>query len=554
MVKYVIVGGVAAGASAAARLRRCDEFGEIVLLERTAHVSFANCGLPYYVGGEIRDSSRLLIQTPQALKQRFRIDVRVESEVLSVDCKRRCVVVRHRGGESDESVYEESYDKLLLCPGAKPIRPALKGIESERIMTLRTIADVENIQSRLCQVGQAPSSIAVIGGGFIGLEMADNLRRAGYDVVLVEAENQVLPPFDEDMASIVLRMLQSNGVKLEIGRRVIAFEEKADLMGICLDDGRWFEASYVILAIGIQPDTAFLRGSGVALNARGYIQVDAHLQTNMDGVYAAGDAIELYRRGVECPMTLALAGPANRQGRCAADNMSGKSVRVAGMVGSSIVKVFDRTVACTGMNSRELSRLGIAYHEVVGHPMSHATYYPGAEQMTLKLLFGEDGRVLGAQGFGGAGVDKRIDVVATVISLGGMVEDLTELELCYAPPYSSAKDPVNMIGYMAENVLDGMTTPISYRELSQALNDGACLIDVRTPSEYAQGHLAGAINIPVDAIRDRLESIDKSRKIIVYCQVGLRGYYAERILKQHGYDVRNLTGGYRFASFLLSSL
>ena len=548
--KYVIVGGVAGGASAATRLRRLEEDAEIVLIERSPYVSFANCGLPYYLGGAIENRSQLLVQTPQSMQTRFRIDVRVESEVVSVDAARHVVRIRHDGKE-----YEESYDKLLLSPGARPVRPTIAGIDDKRVLTLRNLDDVDAIRHAM----ESPlrgDKVIVVGGGFIGVEIAENLKKAGLDVMLIEAARQVLAPFDEDIASFAEFALLERGVKLQLGAGVKGFEpicdEHGEQVGIRtrLMDCRYVDSDFVVLAIGVAPDTAFLKDSGVALDERGYIVVDDELRTSAPDVYAVGDAIRLFRQGDKKPMSLALAGPANHQGRTVAGNMTGKHTKQRGFIGSSIVKVFDTVLAATGVNEKTLTAESRDYDVVIAHPLSHAGYYPGAQQMVLKLIFGKDGKVLGAQAAGGEGVDKRIDVVATAISMGATVSDLTDLELCYAPPFNAAKDPVNMVGYMAENVLDGLSTPIRQNAWRHAVRDGALLLDVRTPGEFANGHLEGATNMPLDSLRAHLSSLDKTRPIVVYCQVGLRGYLAERILKQAGCTVSNLIGGYRLAAVI----
>lgn len=557
--KFVIVGGVAGGASASTRLRRLDEDAEIILLERSPHVSFANCGLPYYLGGAIRERGRLLVQTPQSMHARFRIDVRTRSEVTGIDAARRVVRVRSEGRE-----YEESYDKLLLSPGANPVRPRIAGIDDERVLTLRNLNDVDGISHAMelalngdgKRGGSDVPRVVVVGGGFIGVEIAENLKNAGMDVALFEAGNQVLAPFDEDMASFAAAALIDHGVNLHLGSGVEGFDPVSDAQGrrtgirTRLSGGRSVDSDFVVLAIGVRPDTSFLAGSGVELDERGYIVVDDELRTSVPDIYAVGDAIRLFRHGDKRPMSLALAGPANHQGRTVAGNMMGGHAKQRGFIGSSIVKVFGTTLAATGLNEKTLAEESREYDVVIAHPLSHAGYYPGAQQMALKLIFGRDGKVLGAQAAGGEGVDKRIDVVATAISMGATVSDLTDLELCYAPPFNSAKDPVNMVGYMAENVLDGLSTPIRQSEWRSAVDRGALLLDVRTPGEFANGNLEGAINMPLDSLREHLSELDKSRPIVIYCQVGLRGYLAERILKPAGFNVSNLVGGYRLASVM----
>lgn len=541
--KYIIVGGVAGGATAAARLRRLDEDAEIIMIERGKYVSFANCGLPYYVGETISDRQRLLVQTPEGIRARFNIDVRVESEVIAVDSAAKKVKIRDANAE-----YEESFDALLLSPGAKPVRPPIPGIDSPLIFSLRNVNDADLLKKFADKSVSGGGSAVVIGGGFIGVEVAENLKERGLDVTLVEAASQILMPFDEDIVSFMQRELVENGVRLVLGNGVKSFGTVGRTVMTTLADGTELMSDFVVLAIGVRPDTAFLADSGIALDERGFIKVNERLETNVPGIYAAGDAIALFRVGDRVPMTLALAGPANHQGRLAADNICGLDRSVRGLQGTSILKVFSLTAASTGRNERTLQKEGVAYHSVIAHPFSHANYYPGAKQITLKVLFGTDGKLLGAQCVGQDGVDKRIDVLAVMIRQGANVRDLISLELCYAPPFSSAKDPVNMAGYMAEDVLDGLTENIKYKDLAAALENGARLIDVRTEMEYQNGHLEGAVNIPLDSLRARLSELDKESDIIVYCQVGLRGYYAERILKQKGYKVRNLSGGYKMAS------
>lgn len=540
-MKYIIVGGVAGGATAAARLRRLDESAEIIMFERGNDVSFANCGLPYYVGDVITSRNKLLVQTANSIRNRFNIMVRPNSEVIAVDTNSQTVTVKANG-----RTYQETYNALLLAPGAKPIIPKLEGTQSSKIVTLRNMDDVDKL--KFYADNATYKRAIIVGGGFIGIETAENLKRRGLDVTLIEAAPHILAPFDDDMVKSIEKTMKFNGIQLILNTQAQGFEENGDTISVTLSDGSTHAADFIVLAIGVRPDTDFLRDSQIKLNARGYILVDDELRTNIPNVYAAGDAIELFNQRDMRPMTLPLAGPANRQGRCAADNMTGMHKKLKGLNGSAILKVFDLTAATTGANARTLKRDHIPYHTVICHPLHHAGYYPGATQMTLKLLFAPDGTILGAQSIGQEGVDKRIDVIAAMMQQKANVRDLIDLELCYAPPFSSAKDPVNMVGYMAENVLDGLSFPIDYDELNQALEKGARLIDVRTPGEFLQGHLPGAENMPLDEIRHRLNALDKTIPIIVYCQVGLRGYYAERILRSLGYQAHNLNGGYRFAA------
>ena len=537
--KVIIVGGVAGGASAAARLRRLDEKVEILLLERDEYISFANCGLPYYIGETIRDRSKLLVQTPEAMKSRFAIDVRTNSEVTAVDTAKNEVTVNSR----ERGVYTETYDSLILSPGARALRPAIPGIESDKILTLRNIPDTDRIKEIVDS--RKIASAIVIGGGFVGIEMAENLKERGLEVMLVEAAPHILAPFDSDMSSIMEKELQQNGLELVLGDGVREFHELASGIEVLLGSGQKVQADLIILAIGVAPDTGFLRESGIALGGRGHILVNEKMETSCQDVFAVGDAIEVTDFVTGSQTAIPLAGPANRQGRIAADNVAGLHSVFHGSQGTSIIKVFGLTAAATGANERNLQKAKIEYRTVTIHPSSHATYYPGSLPMTLKLLFGMDGKILGAQGVGYDGVDKRIDVIATALRMHGTVEDLTELELSYAPPFSSAKDPVNMAGFAAQNVLEGRSHLTTWQEADQILKEGNVLLDVRSEEEYQNGHAEGALNIPVDEIRARIGEIPSGQKVIVYCQVGLRGYIADRILSQHGFEVYNITGGYK---------
>lgn len=537
--KILIVGGVAGGATAAARLRRLDEHAQIIMFEREEQISIANCGLPYYIGGTIPLRQQLLVQTPEAMMQRFRIDIRTKSEVIAVHPERKTVTVK----DAAKGTYEENYDVLLLSPGAKPILPSMPGIEDERIFTLRNIPDTDRIMDYIekHQVKRA----AVIGGGFIGIETAENLIQRGIDTTVVEAAPQILAPFDADMVTYAQKELTDHGVRLILNDRVQAFRSQPNSLIVELASGDRLDADLVLMAIGVQPDTAFLRDSGIELGPRGHIIVNAHMQTNIPEIYAVGDAV-MVSHLVHGEMTaIPLAGPANKQARIAADHICGLDSAYRGSQGTSIIKIFGLTGAATGLNERSLRQAGIDYQTVHLHPASHATYYPGAEPIALKLLFDGSGRVLGAQAFGREGVDKRIDVIAAMIRMNGTVDDLAELELAYAPPYSSAKDPVNMAGFIAQNVLSGRTQMITADELDRKDPDAITLIDVSSEAEFLFGHIEGAVNIPVDELRDRLHEIDTSKEVIVYCQVGQRGYTAARILAQRGILARNLSGGYR---------
>ncbi|RAU92924.1 FAD-dependent oxidoreductase [Paenibacillus sp. YN15] len=537
--KVVIVGGVAGGASAAARLRRLDEEAEIIMFERDPYISFANCGLPYYIGDSIKERSKLLVQTPEAMNRRFAIDIRTESEVTGIDPARKTVRVRSK----ERGEYEESYDALILSPGAKPVRPNLPGIGSTRIYTLRNIPDTDRIKRKVAEEGA--KSAVVVGGGFIGVEMAENLREAGLDVALVEGGQQILAPFDPEMAAALSLELEEHGVRLLVSRQVQSFRETEAGIETHLADGTVLPADMVLLAVGVAPDTAFLKDSGLELGPRGHIIVNERLETNLPDVFAAGDAVEVTDFVNGGKTAIPLAGPANKQGRIAADNVCGLGSRFTGSQGTSIIKVFGLTGASTGNNEKTLQRLGIPYHVTYVHPNSHASYYPGATPISLKLLFNREGAVLGAQAAGYDGVDKRIDDIATVIRLKGSVTDLTELELAYAPPYSSAKDPVNMAGYTAENILAGRTRVFTTGELADRNQAETVLLDVRSELEHRNGSIPGSILIPVDELRGRLHELNPAKEIWVYCQVGLRGYTASRILQQRGFRVRNLAGGYK---------
>lgn len=537
--KVLIVGGVAGGASAAARLRRLDEEAHIVMFERDPYISFANCGLPYYIGDTITERSKLIVQTPEAMTQRFNIDIRIESEVIGVNTEKKTVQVNSK----DRGPYEESYDYLILSPGAKPIRPALPGIDNPNIHVLRNIPDTDRIKQKVTQ--EATRSAVVIGGGFIGIEMAENLREIGLEVTLVQNTPQILAPFDLEMANILTKEMEDHGVNIILSDGVRSFQEAGKQVEVTLDSGTTLVSDIVILAIGVTPDTSFLNGSGITFGPRGHIIVNDQLETHAQGVFAVGDAVEVVDYVNGNKTAIPLAGPANKQGRIAADNVSGLGTTYKGTQGTSIIKVFGLTGASTGNNERTLAQWGISYNTAIVHPNSHASYYPGASPLAIKLLFDGQGTILGAQAVGYEGVDKRIDDIATVIRFRGTVTDLTELELAYAPPFSSAKDPVNMLGYAAENILTGKTGVFTSRDLESRDPNATMLVDVRSEIEHQNGNIAGSVLIPVDELRDRLGELDASKEIWVYCQVGLRGYTASRILQQKGFKVRNLIGGYK---------
>lgn len=539
-MKYLIVGGVAGGASAAARLRRLDEKAEIILFERGKYVSYANCGLPYYIGETIRERDHLFVQTVEGFVNRFRIDIRTEQEVQRILPDVQQIEVRR----SDGSTYIETYDKLLLSPGAEPLRPRIEGIDDKRIMTLRNVADTDAIYSFIAQ--NKPRHAAVIGGGFIGLEMAENLHQRGIQVSVIEMADQVMAPLDYTMASMVHQHLCQKGINLLLKNGVQRFESTTDeQVGITLADGQLLKADLVILSIGVRPENKLAREAGLTLGERGGIVVNEYLQTSDPNIYAVGDAIEIRHLVTNLPAMIPLAGPANKQGRIAADNMNGAQRTYRGTQGTSIAKVFDLTVAAAGANAKLLRHANIPYQSTIVHGGSHAGYYPGSTPLTIKILFSPKGQLLGAQVVGFDGVDKRIEMLAQVIGNHGSIYDLTELEHAYAPPFASAKDPVNMAGYVAENILTGKVETISWRDIATLSPDTQC-IDVRTPDEYELGSIPGFRNIPVDNLREELATLNPQHPVVVTCAVGLRGYLAARILLQNGFThVRNLSGGYK---------
>lgn len=540
-MKLVIVGGVAGGASAAARARRLSEDASIVLFERGPDVSFANCGLPYYLGGEIAERDKLLVAPPERLRARLNLDVRVRSSVEAIDRARKVVRVRDLATGRE---YEETYDKLILAPGAAPLLPPLPGIELPGIFTLRNLQDVDRIKERLDRnVKQA----VVVGAGFIGLELVENFVRRGVATTLIELQDQVLPPFDPEMTTPIVEELTKHGVTLHLGDSAEAFEPGPDGLIVRLKSGRRLTAQLVVLGVGVRPENRLAVAAGLAVGPRGGIRVNEQLQTSDPDIYAVGDAIEVRDFVTGEPTQVPLAGPANRQGRLAADHIFGRPARYRGTQGTAIVRVFGRTAALTGASEKTLRRARLPYRKVYVHPTHHAGYYPGAETMTLKLLFHpESGRILGAQAVGGAGVDKRIDVLAVAIQAGMTVFDLEEMELAYSPQFGSAKDPVNMAGFVAAGLLRGDHPQLDMESvLNSPPGDRRFLLDVRTPTEYAAGHIPGAVNVPVDELRGRLSELPRDREIAVYCQVGQRGYLATRILRQAGYEAANLGGGYR---------
>ena len=538
-MKIIIIGGVAGGATTAARIRRMDETAEIILLEKGKYISYANCGLPYYIGGVIAEREKLFVQTPEAFSVRFRVDVRTENEVIFIDRKRKTVTVRL----SSEDTYEESYDKLLISTGATPVKPPLPGIDSEGIFTLRNVKDTDRIKEYANQ--HAPRRAVVIGAGFIGLEMAENLHALGAKVSIVEMANQVMTPIDFSMASLVHQHLMDKGVNLYLEQAVASFEKAGREIKVVFKDGQSIPADIVILSIGVRPETTLARAAGLTIGEAGGISVNDYLQTSDESIYAIGDAIEYRHPITGKPWLNYLAGPANRQGRIVADNILGAKISYEGAIGTSIAKVFDLTVATTGLPGKRLRQAEIAYASSTTHSSSHASYYPDATQMSIKITFDkETGKLYGAQIVGYDGVDKRIDEFALVIKHQGTIYDLMKLEQAYAPPFSSAKDPVAIAGYVAEDILTGIVKPVYWRDLRDIRLEHEFLLDVRTPDEFSLGSLPGAINIPLDEIRDRMDEIPKDKPVYVFCAVGLRGYLAYRILVQHGYDkVRNLSGG-----------
>lgn len=540
-MKHIIIGGVAGGATAAARIRRADENAEIVLVEKGKYISYANCGLPYYIGGVIKSRDKLFVQTPEAFSRRFNVDVRTRHEALSIDTERHEVSIRR----ADGTTYTETYDRLLLSPGAEPVRPPLEGIDTEGIFTLRNVDDTDRIHSYLGT--HRVRHAVVVGGGFIGLEMAENLHHAGAGVSIVEMADQVMAPVDFSIASHVHRHLMDKGVGLWLGRGVERFTSENGSIKVWLNTGETLSADLVLLSIGVRPSVRLAREAGIELGARG-IKVNRWLQTSSPDVYAVGDAIEYEHPIAGGPWLNYLAGPANRQARIAADNMVyGNREEYEGSIGTSVAKVFDITVGATGLAAKHLKRMGVPYLTSVTTSSSHAGYYPGAFNLTQKLTFAPDtGRIYGAQCVGVDGVDKRIDEIAMLIKRGGTVRDLVRTEQAYAPPFSSAKDPVAIAGYVACNTLDGVMPVVTWRELAAADRAEVCLVDVRTPEEYSLGTIDGAVNIPLDDLRGRLGEIDRESDVIVFCAVGLRGYLAQRILLGRGYRrVRNLAGGYK---------
>jgi len=548
-MKVIIVGGVAGGATAAARLRRLDEQAEIVVFERSGYISYANCGLPYYIGGVIEDPKALTLQTPESFFSRFRVDMRVRHEVTAIHPERKTVSVKNLvTGEA----FEESYDKLLLSPGAKPTQPRLPGVGLEKVFTLRTVEDTFRIKDYINT--HHPRSAILAGGGFIGLELAENLRELGMEVTIVQRPRQLMNPFDPDMAAFIHSEVRRHGITLALGSTVEAFRERDGSVDVLLKDEDPLHADMVVLAIGVTPDTSLAREAGLELGLKGSIVVNDRMETSAPDIYAVGDAVQVKHYVTGQDAVISLAGPANRQGRIAADNICGGNSQYPGSQGSSVIKVFDLTAAATGVNETNAKKAGLDADAVILSPMSHAGYYPGGKVMTMKVVFEKETyRLLGAQIVGYEGVDKRIDVLATAIHAGLTAIQLKDLDLAYAPPYSSAKDPVNMAGFMAENLAKGVVKQWRMEDLPTLPRDGSVtLLDVRTPQEYGGGHIEGFRLIPVDELRERLGELERGKPVYVICQSGLRSYIACRILAGYGFDAYNFAGGFRYYGTVVS--
>ncbi len=542
-MKVVIVGGVAGGATAAARIRRLDEQAQIVVFERSGYVSYANCGLPYYVGGVITDPAELTLQTPESFYTRFRVVMKVHHEVTAIHPDTKTVSVRNL--ETGET-FEESYDKLILSPGAKPAQPRIPGVGIDKVFTLRTVEDTFRIKEYIN--AHHPRSAVLAGGGFIGLELAENLRELGMDVTIVQRPKQLMNPLDADMAAFLHNEVRKHGVRLALGHTVEGFAKRDDGVDILLKGETPLHADMVVMAIGVTPDTALAKEAGLELGIKGSIVVNERMETSVPDIYAAGDAVQVRHYVTGETALISLAGPANKQGRIIADNICGGDSRYPGSQGSSVIKVFDLTAAVTGINETNAVKAGLDVDTVILSPMSHAGYYPGGRLMTMKVVFEKGtGRLLGAQIVGYEGVDKRIDVLATAIHAGLKADQLRELDLAYAPPYSSAKDPVNMAGFMIDNILRGVLKQWHLEEADGLPRDGSVtLLDTRTAEEYVEGHIDGFRNIPVDELRERLSEIEKGKRVYVICQSGLRSYIASRILEGNGYEAYNFSGGFRF--------
>ena len=547
-MKVIIIGGVAGGASAAARIRRLDETAQIIVLERSNYVSYANCGLPYFIGGVIREQAELTLQTPQSFWERFHIDVRVRNEAVDIDVKSKTVAIRRLDtGE----IYHEQYDKLLLSPGAKPVVPHLPGVTSDRIFSLRTVEDTLRIRKFIEEY--KPATAVLVGGGFIGLEMAENLTAMGISVTVIQRSNQLFAPMDADMASFIHAQMRSHGVKLELEKTVTGFSSKGGKPVTMIKDSEPISSDMVLLGVGVEPDTVLAEKAGLALGIRGAVAVNEYMETSVPDIYAVGDAVEVSHFVTGKKSLISLAGPANKQGRIAADNICGGNSMFKGTQGSSVIKIFEMTGAVTGINEKTAEAAGIVYDKVVLSPVSHAAYYPEGQTMYMKVLYEKETlRLLGAQIAGYEGVDKRIDVIAAAIRARMTADKLAELELAYAPPYSSAKDPVNMAGFMIENLETEKVAQFHWNEVEKLKCDGSMtLIDVRTAEEFDSGHIKGFFNIPVDELREHIEEFDIRNPVYVVCQSGLRSYIACCILSQHGFECYNLSGGYGFYSAVM---
>lgn len=545
--KLVIIGGVAGGATAAARARRLNEHADIILFERGEHTSFANCGLPYYIGNVIKKRNYLLVTTPEEFKKRYNIDIRTCSNVIAIDRKNKQVEVNNtKTGE----VYRQDYNKIILSPGAEPIKPQIYGIESERIFTLRNIPDTDRIKAFVD--ANMTESAVIVGGGFIGIEMAENLAHRGVKITILEMLDQVMAPMDFEMASIIHAHLKEKGVRLELENGVKGFKQNGNSLTVMTANGNTIECDMAILSIGVKPENKLAKDAGLTIGERGGIKVDAYMKTSDPDILAAGDAVEVKDFVTGQPAMIPLAGPANKQGRITADNAMGRKSDFRGTLGTSIVKIFDLTAACTGLNEKILKQKNIPYQKSYTNSPSHATYYPGANSMSVKLLFApENGRILGAQIIGVDGVDKRIDVIATAIYGSMTVYDLEALELAYAPPFSSAKDPVNMAGFVAANMLKGDVKTVFWNELDELDRDEFVLIDLRTKKEIEElGDIEGSIHIPIDNLREKMEELDRKKTYILYCAVGMRGYVGYRILSQNGFKAENLSGGYELYKYI----
>ena len=541
-MKYLIIGGLAGGATAAARLRRLDEFAEITVLEKGKYISYANCGLPYYIGGIIKERDELFLQTPKSFKRRYNIDVRIENTVTEIDPKQKTVTVQL----PDNKTYTEKYDKLLLSPGSVPIKLPIEGIDLKGIFTLRNIPDTDQIKNYL-ETNKIEKAV-IIGAGFIGLEMAENLHHIGAEVSIVEKANQVLPQIDFSMAAYLHQHLKNKGVNLYLEQTVESFKQNGNKIKVCLKSGTEITADIVILSTGITPETTLAKKAGLKIGETGGIWVDEYLETSVKDIYAVGDVIEYPHPITGKPWLNYLANPANRQGRLVADNMvNGNTEKYEGAIGTAIAKVFDMTVATTGLPAKRLKQLNIPYQSSHTHSGSNAEYYPDSKQLSIKLIFDpKTGKIFGAQCVGYKGVDKRIDQIALLIKMGGTVFDLSKVEHCYAPPYSSAKDPVAIAGYVASNIITNQMPVVSWREMQAANPDEITILDVRTKEETKGGKIAGSMNIPLDELRDRISEIPPNKPVYIYCAKGLRGYLALKILTQRGFkNVKNLSGGYK---------